>query len=73
MFVFLSICIRCSLKSTFVELQIGLGLGNVPGPYISIYKKKNNNIFFQILWKSRCDILVTFPSHLKKLHSILRF
>jgi len=29
--------------------------------------------FFQILWKSRCDILVSFPSHLKKLHSILRF
>ena len=29
--------------------------------------------FFQILWKSRCFILVTFPSHLKKLHSILRF
>ena len=23
--------------------------------------------FFQILWKSRCDILVTFPSHLKKI------
>ena len=33
------------------------------------------NFFFQILWKSGCDIvlLVTFPSHLKKLHSILRF
>ena len=26
-----------------------------------------------ILWKSRCHILVTFPSHLKKLRSILRF
>ena len=24
--------------------------------------------FFQILWKSRCNILVSFPSHLKKLH-----
>ena len=24
------------------------------------------NIIFQILWKSRCDILVSFPSHLKK-------
>ena len=24
-------------------------------------------LFFQILWKSRCNILVTFPSHLKKL------
>ena len=49
MFVFLSICIRCSLKSTFVELQIGLGLGNVPGPYISIHAlkaKRNDNIFF---------------------------
>ena len=29
--------------------------------------------FFQILWKSRCNILVSFPSHLKKLCSILRF
>ena len=29
--------------------------------------------FFQILWKSKCDILVTFPSHLKKLRSILRY
>ena len=28
--------------------------------------------FFQILWKSICDSLVTFPSHLKKLCSILR-
>ena len=28
---------------------------------------------FQILWKSECYILVTFPSHLKKLHSLLRF
>ena len=28
--------------------------------------------FFQILWKSRCNILVTFPSHLKKLRFILR-
>ena len=24
-------------------------------------------IFFQILWKIRCNILVSFPSHLKKL------
>ena len=31
------------------------------------------NCFFLILWKSRCDILVSFPSHLKKLRSILRF
>ena len=29
--------------------------------------------FFQILWKSRCDSLVTFPSHLKKSCSKLRF
>ena len=29
--------------------------------------------FFQILWKSECYILDTFPSHLKKLRSILRF
>ena len=31
------------------------------------------NGFLQILWKSRCHIFVTFPSHLKKLHSVLRF
>ena len=30
-------------------------------------------IIFQILWKSRCHILVTFLSHLKKLRSTLRF
>ena len=30
-------------------------------------------IFFQILWKSRCDILASFPSHTKKLRSKLRF
>ena len=30
------------------------------------------NLFFQILWKNRCHILVAFPSHLKKLRSILR-
>ena len=28
--------------------------------------------FFQILWKSRCYILFTFNSHLKKLRSILK-
>ena len=26
--------------------------------------------FLQILWKSRCQILVTLPSHLKKLRSL---
>ena len=29
--------------------------------------------FFQILWNSRCDTLDSFPSHLKKLRSILIF
>ena len=29
-------------------------------------------IYFQILWKSKCNIFVSFPSHLKKLRSILR-
>ena len=36
-------------------------------------KGNNNNnfiLFFQILWKSTCHILVTFPSHLKKLQSV---
>ena len=34
-----------------------------------------NKQFFQILWKSksRCNILVSFPSYLKKLRSTLRF
>ena len=38
------------------------------------YHKCSVFTFFQILWKSsRCNILVSFPSHLKKLSSILRF
>ena len=42
--------------------------------YKSKYKKcRYKNLFFQILWKSRCNILVSFPSHLNKLLSILRF
>ena len=35
--------------------------------YITMYamiEKCLRRDFFQILWKSRCDILVTFPSHL---------
>ena len=34
---------------------------------------KANHVFFQILLKIRCNILVSFPSHLKTLPSILRF
>ena len=34
---------------------------------------KEVRYIFQILWKSRCNILDSFPSHLKKLRSILRF
>ena len=30
-------------------------------------KMEYENYFFQILWKSRLNILVSFPSHLKKL------
>ena len=30
-------------------------------------------LYFRILWKSRCNILVSFPSHLKRLRSIPRF
>ena len=42
-------------------------------PYILLWQPWNLiKCFFQILWKSRCDILVTFPYHLKKLLSILR-
>ena len=40
-------------------------------PYMKLGHLKK--YFFQILWKSRCNILVSFPSHLKKLRSILRF
>ena len=36
-------------------------------------KYYSSKIFFHILWKSRCNILVSFPSHLKKLRSMLRF
>ena len=32
--------------------------------------KKTLFLFFHILWKSRCHILVTLPCNLKKLHSI---
>ena len=41
--------------------------------HILINFSSAENEFFQILWKCRCHILVTFPSHLKKLCSILRF
>ena len=42
-------------------------------PAVILGPQNTVNNFFQILWNSRCDILVTFPSHLKKLRSILRF
>ena len=47
----------------------------VGSQHLSLLQKETfTNIFFQILWKcSRCNILVSFPSHLKKLCSILRF
>ena len=41
--------------------------------FLRVKKKMQNYCIFQILWKSRCDILVSFPSHLKKFCSILRF
>ena len=42
--------------------------------YASTFKVKISvrNKIFQILWKSRCNILVIFPSPLKKFRSILR-
>ena len=40
-------------------------------PAVILGPQNTVNNFFQILWNSRCDILVTFPSHLKKLRSIL--
>ena len=47
----------------------------VGSQHLSLLQKETfTNIFFQILWKwSRCNILVSFPSHLKNLRSILRF
>ena len=41
--------------------------------HFSSFKKQCRKEFFQNLWKCRCNILVSFPSHLKKLLSILRF
>ena len=41
--------------------------------YLLCFQDMSNYNFFQILWKSRCNIFVSFPSHLKKLRSILRF
>ena len=41
--------------------------------FLRVKKKMQNYCIFQILWKSRCDILDSFPSHLKKLRTILRF
>ena len=46
---------------------------NISSSIKLLFLKSVWNVFFQILWKSRCHILVTFPSHLKKLRSILRF
>ena len=50
-----------------ISRSSSFSLGKIILKYI---KKKFKYYFFQILWKSRCDILVTFPSHLKKLRSI---
>ena len=43
------------------------------GKIVKIIGFRLKIFFFQILWKCRYHILVTFPSHLKKLCSILRF
>ena len=40
---------------------------------IEICRISAYNTIFQILWKSWCHILVTLPSHMKKLRSILKF
>ena len=39
-------------------------------PAVILGPQNTVNNFFQILWNSRCDILVTFPSHLKKSESL---
>ena len=38
-------------------------------PAVILGPQNTVNNFFQILWNSRCDILVTFPSHFKKFPS----
>ena len=46
--------------------------GDICTPAVQVHTSLNVGYFFQILWKSRSNILVTYPSHLKKLRSILR-
>ena len=66
----------------FFSLQKGARLFYSPSqiikkqiPFFLTFKNQNRytmccaqllKYLFQILWKSRCDILVSFPSHLKK-------
>ena len=57
--VYCNVCLKICLPSEFRYVTGELYFGK--------------KYFFQILWKSRCNILVSFPSHLKKLCSILRF
>ena len=57
--VYCNVCLKICLPSEFRYVTGELYFGK--------------KYFFQILWKSRCNILVSFPSHLKKLRFILRF
>ena len=57
--VYCNVCLKICLPSEFRYVTGELYFGK--------------KYFFQILWKSRCNILVSFPSHLKKLCFILRF
>ena len=56
-------CLKLNLKWPLIHFN---------GSYVAL-DFQLETYFFRILWKSRCNILVSFPSHLKKLRSILRF
>ena len=60
------------LQELFIkELEVRTHLENANIELKSDDIKKYVKVFSQILWKSiRCHILVTFPTYLKKLHSI---
>ena len=62
---------------SFTELKRVLSGKQYQNMYMSSENSRTTlmmkwNLFFQILWKRRRDILITFPSYLKKLRSILR-
>ena len=62
---------------SFTELKRVLSGKQYQNMYMSSENSRTTlmmkwNLFFQSLWKRRRDILITFPSYMKKLRSILR-